>query len=435
MTSTPDSLSQSLSDGRRLIVVLKGYPRLSETFIAQEILGLQEAGIQLHLFSLRHPTDDKCHPVHEQITAPVTYLPEYLHQEPMRVMRAVWRAGRHQPWFWAALRAFFSDLRRDFSRNRIRRFGQACVMASELPDDAGWLYAHFIHTPSAVTRYTSLMSDMPWSCSAHAKDIWTSPDWELRNHVTGAAWVTTCTAAGQQTLVQHADHVDRVHLVYHGLDLGRFVPADAISEAGDGDDPNKPLQILTVGRAVPKKGLDVLLRALAKLPNALNYNWVHIGSGPELRRLKAQARVLGIDRHIKWCGSQAQAAVIAHYRAADLFVLPCRIGQDGDRDGLPNVLMEAQSQGLACISTNVSGVPELVIDGETGVLVEPENDEALAQAILRLAEDCGLRSKLGQAGADRVAQCFDARAGIEQLVHLFGRRAANARSTATLENV
>ena len=161
-----------------LAVVVKGWPRLSETFIAQELVALEEAGQQFDIWSLRFPTDRKTHPLHDRLKARVRYLPEYLHQEPLRVLRA-WRAARRLPGYHTARRIWLADLGRDISRNRIRRFGQACVMAVELPTATAGIYAHFLHTPASVARYAAIMRGLPWSFSAHAKDIWTSPDWEL----------------------------------------------------------------------------------------------------------------------------------------------------------------------------------------------------------------------------------------------------------------
>ena len=152
---------------RKTLVVLKGYPRLSETFIAQELLGLERAGFDLTLISMRKPTDKKRHPIHDEIRARVVYLPEYLHEEPLRVLRALF-AGWSKPGFKPLLRRFWADLRRDLTRNRFRRLGQALVLAHEWPDAGEWLHAHFIHTPASVTTYASIMTGVPWTCSAHA---------------------------------------------------------------------------------------------------------------------------------------------------------------------------------------------------------------------------------------------------------------------------
>ena len=173
--------------------VLKGYPRLSETFIAQEIRSLERMGLDIRLYSMRQPTDGKRHPVHDEIKALVVYLPEYLYQEPLRVLRG-WRRARRMPGYRRAKAAWIRDLKRDRTPNRIRRFGQACVLAAELPSEIGRIHAHFLHTPSSVARYAAAMRELPWSASAHAKDIWTSPDWDIRDKLADLSWAVTCTA-------------------------------------------------------------------------------------------------------------------------------------------------------------------------------------------------------------------------------------------------
>lgn len=403
---------------RKLVVVLKGYPRLSETFIAQELLGLEQSGIELVIVSLRHPTDTSRHAVHDDIKATVNYLPEYLHQEPVRVLRALLLC-LNKPGFAVAFRQFFRDLRQDLTRNRVRRFGQAVVLATEWPEAAIWLHAHFIHTPASVARYASCILDIPWTVSAHAKDIWTSPDWELAGKLSSARWAVTCTRVGHTHLQSLASDASRVHLSYHGLDLERFPRFERPYPVLDGRLQDKPVTILSVGRAVEKKGFDVLLRALAKLPVELNWRFVHIGGGAELASLKSLADTLNIDQRISWLGAINQSAVLVQYQAADIFALACRITSDGDRDGLPNVLVEAASQGLACISTNISGIPELFTDNVNGLLVEPENPDAMAEALRQLICMPDLRSRFGSAAQDQVRSAFDYHKSIEQLVGLF----------------
>lgn len=402
----------------KIVIVLKGYPRLSETFIAQELLGLERAGHELYLVSMRHPTDKKRHPVHDEIKAPVRYLPEYLHDEPWRVIRSWWKA-RRLPHYKRLRKAFLTDLKLDPTRNRWRRFGQALVLAAEFPEDADWLHAHFIHTPGSVTLYASLILDTGWSCSAHAKDIWTSPDWDLRAKLGQARFVVTCTKAGFDKLQSLSPDPARVHLSYHGLDLSRFASFEGTRPARDGADAQDPALLLSVGRAVEKKGYDILLAALALLPKTLAWRFVHIGGGEVLSKLKAQAETLGLTSRITWLGSRAQEEVLAKYRESDLFVLPCRIASDGDRDGLPNVLVEASSQGLACISTTVSGVPELLSDGVNGLLIPPEDAQALSAALARAIADPELRLRLGAAAETRVRANFDHKSSIEELTRLF----------------
>lgn len=392
--------------------VLKGYPRLSETFIAQEILGLERRGLDIRLVSLRHPTDKATHPIHREITAPVLYLPEYLHQEPMRVWHGL-RAARHMPGYRTARQAWLRDLKRDPTRNRIRRWGQACVLARELPPEIGRLHFHFLHTPASVTRYAAILRGLPWSGSAHAKDIWTSPDWEIREKLAEMDWLVTCTASGADHLREMADDPKKVVLQYHGIDLVRFAPpATARKE-------QETVTILSVGRAVPKKGYDDLIDALAALPDDLNWRMVHIGGGALLAQLKAQAAAAGIDDRIDWRGALPQEAVLAALRAADIFVLASKIAADGDRDGLPNVLMEAQSQGLATVATAVSAIPELVDADRTGLLVPPGDAMALSAALAEVIRDRDLRLKLGQAGAERVRAHFDAERELDRLARRF----------------
>ena len=398
--------------------VLKGYPRLSETFIAQEIAGLEKAGLALEIISLRAPTDKRRHPVHDEIKAQVTYLPEYAHHEPLRCLAALLKALR-LPGFATAWRAFRADFARDRSRNRVRRFVQAAVLAVERGAHVSRLHAHFIHTPASVTRYAAQMLGCEWSCSAHAKDIWTSPDWELADKLAQASWTVTCTASGHAHLQSLAAEPERVHLSYHGLDLERFAPFAHRRHQRDGSKPADPVRLVSVGRAVTKKGYDTLLEALALLPGDVHWRFDHAGGGELLDRLKEQAARLGIDDRIVWHGAQDQSAVLALYRACDLFVLPCRIAPDGDRDGLPNVLVEAASQGLACISTNISGVPELISKKGLGLLVQPEDPAALALAIEALMRSPDRRGKLGRAIEQRVRREFDHLASIRQLMALF----------------
>ena len=394
-------------------VVLKGYPRLSETFIAQEILELERAGFDLRIISLRQPNDRTTHPIHREIRAPVLYLPEYLLHEPLRVWRA-WRTARRLPGYRAARRVFLRDLRRDPTPNRIRRFGQGLVIAAEAAPTLAMLYAHFIHTPSSAARYAALMTGLPLAISAHAKDIWTTPTWELAEKLADCRWCVTCTRAGHAELTRHAAAAaHKVALVYHGIDIERFPPAPA--RAARRGDAAAPVHILAVGRAVAKKGLDTLIRGLALLPPDFHWHFTHIGDGPLKRQLAELARSLGLAERCRFAGALPQQDVRAAYRDADLFALPCRVDTSGDRDGLPNVIVEALSQGLAVISTPVSGIPELVEHDINGCLVPAEQPQALADALLALGRDHERRERLGAAGQRRVHAQFSHRATIGAL--------------------
>jgi glycosyltransferase involved in cell wall biosynthesis len=404
---------------RRIAVVVKGYPRLSETFIAQEIRALELAGLTLDLISLRRPTDKTIHPIHREIAAPVNYLPEYLHEAPLRVLRA-WRHARRLPTYAATRTLFLKDLRRDPTRNRLRRWGQALVLAAELPAGIETIYAHFLHTPASVARYAARLTGLPWAVSAHAKDIWTSPAWEKREKLADCAWAVTCTEAGRDHLAELSPPGKPVLLGYHGLDFRRFPATAAQPGARDGGDPAHPVQLLSIGRAVAKKGYPDLLDALALLPANRHWRFVHIGGGTEAAALKAKAAALGLADRIEWRGAAAQDDVLAAYRAADLFVLASRIAEDGDRDGLPNVLMEAQSQRLACLATKLAAIPELIEHERTGLLVEPGDIAGLAAALDRLMSSPDLRIHLAAAGAARVRERFGFQATIDRLAELLG---------------
>jgi glycosyltransferase involved in cell wall biosynthesis len=257
-----------------------------------------------------------------------------------------------------------------------------------------------------------------WSCSAHAKDIWTQSRSSLIAGLASAKWTVTCSRHGYERLRALSPRPERVHLSYHGLDLDRFSIFEEERPPHTGSDPRRPLQLLTIARAVPKKGLDILLRALASLGDDFHWRLVHVGAGGQLLSLQRQASALKIGDRITWLGSRSQDEVFDLYRQADLFVLPCRTARNGDRDGVPNVLVEASSQRLPCISTTVPGVLELLRNEESAILVPPNDSAALAFAIKRLAADPDLRDRLARSAEHRVRQNFDYRSSIAFLIDL-----------------
>jgi glycosyltransferase involved in cell wall biosynthesis len=404
----------------RVALVLKGWPRLSETFIAQEIAGLEARGVALEIWSLRRPTDKVHHPVHDRVTARTVYLPEYLKDDPRRVF-AAWRKARHLPSYKAARRKFLADLRRDPSSNRLRRWGQALVLAAELAPSIERLYAHFLHTPSSVTRYAATMRGLPWSVSAHAKDIWTSEPWEVTEKLADCSWLVTCTALGLQRLQELAPQPERLKLVYHGLDFAHLPPPRGARPRRDGANPADPVVILSIGRKVEKKGYGDLLDALAKLPPALHWRFEHIGAGELSDTLKAQAAALGIADRCLWHGAQPQKAVFAALARADLFVLASKKAADGDQDGLPNVLMEAAHQGLAMVSTRAAAIGEFITDGESGLLVAPGAPDELAAALARLVSDPDLRRRLASRASESVRTRFSFDSGVDWIASALGQ--------------
>ena len=416
-----------MASGPRVAVVLKGWPRLSETFIAQEIAGLEARGVALEIWSLRRPTDKTRHPVHDRVAGRVVYLPEYLKDDPGRVWRG-WLTARRLPGYAAARAKFIADLRRDPTSNRARRWGQALVLAAELPRSVERLYAHFLHTPASVTRYAAIMRGLPWSVSAHAKDIWTSEPWEIASKLTDCAWLTTCTAVGLQRLRELAPRPERLQLVYHGLDFAHLPPPPAARPLRDGSDPADPVVILSIGRKVEKKGYGDLLNALARLPRDLHWRFEHVGGGALGDALEAQAQSLGIAERCLWLGAQPQKAVFAALARADLFVLASKKAADGDQDGLPNVLMEAAHQGLPIVSTRAAAIGEFIEDGTNGLLVAPGAPDELAVALERLVRDPALRRRFADAAGHTVRTRFSYEAGVDWIATALGQPAAAARA-------
>lgn len=395
----------------RTAIVLKGYPRLSETFIAQELLALEQRGIQVAIWSLRCPNDKARHPIHDAIRARVAYLPEYLHQAPLRTLHAlVWALQR--PGFGALMSCFWRDLRRDPSAGRLRRLGQGLILARALPDAITHLHAHFLHAPSSVARYAAILTRRGWSFSAHAKDIWTTPEWDLTEKIAEAAWGVTCTRDGFDRLEALGGR-GRVHLAYHGLDLSRFPVAPTRRPPRDGSDAADPVTLLCVGRLVAKKGHDDLIDAVATLPTGLHWRLILIGGGDLQAALQARVTERGLSGRITFRGALIQPSVVDALRNADLFVLPAKAAPGGDRDGLPNVLMEAASQRLAMVATNFAGTPEFLTHEADALLVPPGDATALAEAIGRLVRNPDLRERLAAAAYQRLARDFSMEAGID----------------------
>ena len=406
-------------------LLVKGYPRLSETFIAQEIEAIEQAGIELMIISLRHPTDKLRHEAHDRIQAQILYLPEYLHHEPWRVLRGL----AHllvMPGAMRALRTWLRDLRRDLTPNRVRRFGQAAVLARELNANIELLYCHYIHTPSSVGRYTATIKGLRFAISAHAKDIWTSPEWEKREKLEDAQWAVTCTKKNHEHLSMLSSE-DKVECLYHGINLTRFSDTKRTNQP-DGSASEAPVRILSVARAVNKKGLDLLIDALARLPRSLNWRFAHIGAGALARELERRCEALDLQDRVVWLGARDQAYVLQAMRQANIFCLPARIAADGDQDGLPNVILEAMSQRMAVITTDVGAIGEVTIDGKNAIIVPPDDVVGLSQALEGLIRDPRQRRKLGEEARLDVVRGFGFGPGVARIIELLKRELASSAS-------
>jgi glycosyltransferase involved in cell wall biosynthesis len=277
------------------------------------------------------------------------------------------------------------------------------------------IYAHFAHSPSSVARYAALLRGIGFSISAHAKDIWTAPDWDLSRKLADASFVTVCNRAGHERLVSLGGGA-KAELIHHGVARSILVEKPR-AQARDGSDLNAPVKIVAVARAVEKKGLRRLLDALALLPDDLNFQLDHFGGGDLMEELRNKTRSLALEDNVTWHGARPHREVVAALDAADIFVLPAVIGSDGDRDGIPNAVMEAQARGLAVVASRVGGIDEVVFDGRTGLLIEPGDVGALAHALTRLAREPGLRATLGAGALSHVATACDAEAGYDAIAN------------------
>jgi glycosyltransferase involved in cell wall biosynthesis len=403
----------------------KGYPRISETFILNEILVLESLGLDLEIFPLKRPEGAARQSTAARVQAPVRYLPE----------RIVWSLPLllpvHAGLFLRRPRAYARTLRYTLSRclrqrstSTLRRFFQAGWLV-------GWtlrgrtirhFHAHFCHGPATVAMFVKWLTGIPYSFTAHAKDLYLTEKEILRDKMREAEFVVTCTAHNRDYLTGVGGDLVPVHLIYHGLDLTRFepgrgeqiVPITTYSESG-----RMPL-VLSVGRLVEKKGFDTLVRACALLRDrSVRFRCLVYGEGPERPALERLIRALGLEDRVQLPGAILQEELVDIYRQATVFALPCQVLDNGDRDGLPNVLVEAMSMEVPVVSTHVSGVPELVKHGENGFLVPPRAPQPLADCIGALLDDPILRRRMAQEGRRRVTEEFDLRANTRRLLELF----------------
>lgn len=401
-------------DGATFAIVVKGFPRLSETFIARELEALEKRGLRFSLHALRAPGAD-AKLVDNKVRATPQYLPEYLRDAPFSVLSA-FLAARKRPGFAAAWEAFRADFAKEPVAARVRRFGQACVLDRQMPESVRHIHAHFAHSPSSVARYAALIRGIGFSISAHAKDIWTAPDWDLARKLAGATFVAVCNKAGHDRL-RALDGGARLHLIYHGVARGLFVD-DARQQTRDGTASDDPVRIVSVARAVEKKGLRRLIDALARLPATLSFKLDHYGGGELLGELKERARELKVDDRVTWHGARPHGEIIAALDRSDIFVLPAVVGNDGDRDGIPNAVLEAQARGLPVIVTRVGGLDEAVVDGETGLMIEPGEAAAISDALTTLIRIPGMRTALGRAALADLRAHSDADAGYDRIARL-----------------
>lgn len=399
----------------------KRFPRLSETFILDEILGLEAAGVPLRLYALGHPGEQLEQPDVSRVASRVCYLHspgDRLAQtrDAVRTLRAHWVLIRRMPRRYLGVVGYIARKRRHLST--VRHFATAGRLVLLLEaDGCRHLHAAFAHGPASVAHFVHLLTGLPFSFAGHAKDIYVSAPDLLARKVNAASFVLTCSESAALAMRAAAGPAaGKVLLAQHGVDTARFAPAPTPSA---GQKPTRPLQVLAVGRLVPKKGYPVLLRALAELA-ARNQPVVCtvIGAGPERVALNALASELGVVELVRFQGAATHQEVAAAYRQADVFVQASVVLPNGDRDGIPNSLLEAMASGLPVVASEVAGIPEVVRPG-SGLLVPAGDHQALAAALARLGTDPGLRAELGQAARQHVLSTLDRRVCSAHVARLF----------------
>lgn len=379
-----------------LAVLVNGFPRLSETFVLRELLHLERRGVRLIVFALSDPGEPVRQEALRELRARVEYVPEKVTISRRRVARAHLALARSAgTGYLRGLAAVLRAPERTGSAKRAAVLAQRVVELGAPP-----LYIHFAHKPGTIGRFAARLAGVRYGMSCHAKDIWATPPEELAPKLHDAEVVLTCTAAGREKLQRHAGATP-VRLVYHGVDVERVAPRVAV--------PGPPL-VLTVGRLVEKKGHDTLIRAAGLLRDeGVAFRLRIAGDGPEWPRLQRLVHELDLAGQVTFLGPLSTAEVQGEYGSASVFALACRRLPNGDRDGLPNVLLEAMVQGLPVVGTTQNGIAEAIQHDRTGLLAPPGNPAALADALRRVLTDPELARRLGASGQAAVRERFDYR--------------------------
>lgn len=420
LTITTNAEKQGLVQNNRpttlkIAYILGRFPALSETFVLQELLELERQGAQIHIFSLFKPVITKGAEVTWDGKAPVTCLSsyskllllgiviQYFFRSPLRFTRAsIAMIGHYRLKFLIGCRVLLF----------------ASFISAQLKNEEFMhLHAHFASEAASVAQFTHLLTGIPYSFTAHANDIYLSSKEALAYKMKMARFVVTISTYNQRYLKSLVDQKNGVHIhcIYNGLnirDFPAFNPNNHLSQ-------ETPL-ILSVCRLVEKKGLSYLLEACRILADRGYTFTCHIvGDGPLRQKLEQKICELGLCDKVILLGARIHRQVIEMYQNATIAALPCIVTQDGDRDGIPTVLIESLYAGIPSVSTTISGVSELITSEVNGLLVPPNDSTALADALARLIEDASLRERFAAAGKETVLERFNLQNNILQLIHLF----------------
>jgi glycosyltransferase involved in cell wall biosynthesis len=402
--------------------LVKSWPRLSETFILNEVLAMERRGVSLRIFSVKDPNVGPVHARVAQVRAEVTYLSLPRHWKPalQANLRLFWRKpGRYCQ---VLLRAILQTIRH-FSSAALRHFLKAGYLADVLlREPVAHLHAHFVTSPALIAMFTHQLIGIPYTLTAHAKDIYLAPPDRLLPKLQQAQAVITCTEFNRRHLMEHFGTAldGKLHCIHHGLDLFQFK-----FRRPPASDLETPL-ILCVARLVPKKGLqDLILAADILRRRERSFKIEIIGNGPLRETLENQVTQLGLNDQVKLLGALPHEVVCGAYQRACMFVLPCVVTADGDRDGIPNVLLEAMASGVPVISTMVSGIPELIDAERNGLLVRANSPAMLAEAIDRLLSCPELSERLVHNARKKIEASFSMDHSTSRLLALFQRGTAD----------
>ncbi len=315
----------------------------------------------------------------------------------------------------------------------IAHFFVACHWARTLrQQEVSHIHSQWIHSCGTIGMYGAWLLDVPFSFTGHAADLFRDRA-ALEDKIRRADFIVCISAFHREFYLNHGARPEQLMLAYCGIDVSHFQPKGRQARAG------KAIRILSSGRLVEKKGFRYLIEACRLLSNrGEEYECIIGGSGPLEEMLSKQVAELGLSDRITVTGEPITQEKLPEFmRTGDIYCLPCVWASDSDADGLPQMLMEAMACGLPVISTPVTGIPDLVIDGETGLLVQPKSAEQLADALCTLLRDRQLRQRLAQQGRAFVTEQFNIKTSLDPLVRRFrtalGTTATSAVVTAMPE--
>ena len=399
----------------RIGYVVKRYPRYSETWVVAEIASHEAAGLEVEVFSIMPPNDTHFQEAIARVRAPVQYIP-YHGVKAADFWAALDTAAAALPGFWKAMEAARGE-------DALAVFQGALIACAVRERGIEHLHAHFATAAASAARLASHFAHVPYTFTAHAKDIFhdtVRPD-DLRRKLADAGATVTVSDFNRDYLQRtYGAAAARVERIYNGLDLELFPHTSPGSRA--------PL-IVAVGRLVEKKGFGDLVEACALLAGrGVAFECDIIGTGPLEPPLQALILARRLQEHVHLLGPRPRSEVVALVRDASAFAAPCVVAADGDRDGLPTVLVEAMALGTPCVSTDVTGIPELLAD-DCGIVVPQRDPASLAAALERLLTDNAVRVRLATRARARVEADFDIRCTAARLRTIFrdaGARAARA---------